>query len=306
MAETQDEMSDLLPFKWRDVQVPVRRIGMSFAHDLVLHKPWNTPAARVENTGTAPKRFTVTVAFINTIAPGPNENWSHTPLYPYGLRKFFEAFEDRSSGLLQHPEYGLYLCKAEQGEFELTAESRSGVEITCSFVETTDADFEERDARPLDLTATAIDFDTQQIDLKAIVPQLPEYKTTFADLARQIAGVGDQISILSYRTAGRVNSIKYHASKIGQSIDRAKSALTWPAKRNVERITSAANDSQRKILDAAKDIGLYRVPNDTTLAGLLTALPGSKVSDIVRLNPRLVAKAVIRENTIVRYISKVI
>lgn len=299
-------MSDLLPFKWRDVQVPVRRIGMSFAHDLVQHKPWNVTGARIENTGPAPKRFTVTIAFINTIAPGANEKWSHTPLYPHGLRKFFQAFEDRSSGLLQHPEYGLFLCKAEQGEFELTAESRSGVEITCSFIETNEDREEEDDTRDIDLTATAVDFDTQQIDLRKIVPGLPEYQATFADLARAISGVGDQISLLSYRAAGRINSVKYQAAKIGQSIDRAKTALTWPAKRNVERITSAANDAQRELLQAAKDIGLYRVPNDTTLAGLLTELPGAKIGDIVKLNPRLASKAVVRANTIVRYISKVI
>ena len=48
-----DEFEQLLPFKWRDVELPVTHVKLSLAHDLVEHKYWGVDSGRVEATGVA-------------------------------------------------------------------------------------------------------------------------------------------------------------------------------------------------------------------------------------------------------------
>lgn len=46
-----DVLSQLFAFKWRDVEVPITKMRLSIAHDLVEHKYWGVDGARIEDTG---------------------------------------------------------------------------------------------------------------------------------------------------------------------------------------------------------------------------------------------------------------
>jgi prophage DNA circulation protein len=299
-----DEFDQLLPFRWRDVELPITRIRLSLAHDLVEHKYWGVDAGRVEDTGVAPVRISAQIPLTNRIVPGKNERWQAGALYPDALRTLLIAFGKKQTGLLQHPEFGEIACKAERIEVEITGDRRNTAMVDASWIETLDDEvIHQLVASPVtEIELAATDLDASDGDLRKLVPQLPKKEATFDDFARGIAAIGDQVSLLSYRTAGRINSIVYRVDQVGESIDRARSALTWPAKQNVERIKAAAHDLRGKLLALSRDIGLYRVLNDSTLAGIQAVLPdGNSIGDVVKLNPQLMTDPVIRSGTYVRH-----
>ncbi len=293
----------LLPCKWRDVEFPVTVVKMSLAHDLVEHKYWGLDGARVEATGLAPMRFTASIPFINGIVPGRGERWS--VLYPNGMREFLAAFADKKTGFFQHPEFGLIPCKPERLEFTLSGDHRGGMECEASWIET----LEDDDVANLigetpiqDIELAALDLDASDADLKALAPDLPEYKGTLADLARGIQAIADTATILEMTTMGKLDSLVYRAENIGDSVDRAKSALTWQATNSLERIKAHALKLRENLLkDESRDIALYFVPGDTTLAGLLPQLAGAKLGDVIKLNPELMRSAIVPKGATVRY-----
>jgi hypothetical protein len=309
MADLKDEFEQLLPFKWRDVELPITHIRLSLAHDLVEHKYWGVDSGRVEATGVAPVRISAQIPLTNRIVPGKNERWQAGALYPDSLRALLIAFAKKQTGLLQHPEFGQIACKAERIEVEISAERRNTAMVDASWIETLDDEvISNVISSPItEIELGATDLDASDVDLRKLVPGLPEYKTTFDDLARGIASIGDQVSLLQYRTAGKINSIVYRCEQVGESIDRAKTALTWPAKEAIERIKASAQDLRGKLLAASRDIGIYRVLKDTTLAGLLAVLPeGNSIGDLVKLNPLLMTNPTVEAGTYVRhYISRI-
>ncbi len=297
-----DLFEQLLAFKWRDVEFPVTKMRVSLAHDLIEHKYWGVDGAHVEATGLAPLRFSATIPFTNGIVPGKNERWG--PLYPETMRALLAAFADKTTGFLQHPELGSIPCKAERIEFDWSGEHRGGCDCEVSWVETLE-DVSANFFAPSpvqDITLAALDLDASDADIRKLAPTLPKYETSFADLARSLQSIGDTFTLLANTTAGKINSIIYRVEQVEDSVDRAKSALTWQAKKNIEKVKERAHDLQANILKKEERfIKLYNVPGDTTIAGLLAQLPDSTISDIVRLNPALMHNAIVSKGTVVRY-----
>ncbi len=298
-----DLFEQLLPCAWRDVQFPITQIKMSLAHDLVEHKYWGVDGAKVEDTGLAPLKFSVSIPFINGIVPGKGEKWG--ALYPTAMRAFFKAFADRSTGFFQHPEFGQIPCKPEHLELTLSGDHRGGMMCEASFVETLpeDVDVNLVGETPVqDIELAALNLDASEADLRSLAPDLPDFPFSFADIARGIQSIGDQVTLLAIRHEGHINSVIYRAEQIGDSVDRAKSALTYSVTQDLERIKAAANDLEANLLKTqGRDIVLYSVPGDTTIAGLLAQLPGAKLGDVVKLNPGLMKSAVVSKGTVVRY-----
>lgn len=307
MAGVIDEFDQLLPFKWRDVEVPVTKVKVSLAHDLVEHKYWGRDGARVEATGMAPMRVQASIPLGNRIYPGRGERWQAGRLYPGALRKLVEAFQQRKVGVLQHPEFGEIFARGEKLDVDMSGDRRNMVEVEASWVQTLgDSDFQDLFPSPIQLVQEAgADLDANTADLKGLLKgyTLPEYEATFDDFARSIAAVGDQVGLLAYRAAGRINSIVYRVDQVMDSIDRAKSAFSWPARQAAERVKDAAHDLNQKLLAASnRGIGFTTVPADTTLAGLLALVPaGNTVGDLVKLNPQLMAQPTVPAGTRVRF-----
>jgi hypothetical protein len=297
------EFAQLLPFTWRGKHYPTTRVHMSIAHDLVEHKYWGVDGARVEDTGVAPVRIAATIPIANSIFPGANEKWQAGALYPDALRKFILDFTKRATGLVGHQEFGEIACKAERLDFEFVGDKQDSTEIHATWVETLDDDVVHKlvPSPVQDIDLAGSDLNTSGADLKKLVPLLPEFEEDIESLGRKLSSISDQISILSYRSAGVVNRILYQAKRLQQSIERAKSALTWPAIQNLERIKSAAF-TLRKTLLTPTGIGLYTVPEDMTLAGVSLSLPkGTPMGDVIKLNPGLVRRPVVVKGAIVRY-----
>jgi hypothetical protein len=297
------EFAQLIAFKWRGEHYPVTRVGVSLAHDLVEHKYWGVDGGRVEATGVAPIRVSATIPISNHIVPGGNEGWESGKLYPTALRKFIVDFSKRLTGLVQHPEFGEIACKPERFDFELTGERQGATEIHASWVETLDDDvLTNLVASPVQqIQGVAADLDADVNDLRSLAPTLPEFKESLEDLARKLAGMADALTILSYRAAGAINNVIYQVRRIETAVMRAKDATTWPVIQNIQRLKSAAYELRTKALSPG-GIGLYVVPKDLTMAGVVVALPkGTNVGDLIKLNPNLARGPVVPKGTYVRY-----
>lgn len=316
------EFTKLLPFTWRGMHLPILKVGLSLAHDLVEHKYWGVNGGRVEATGVAPIRISAVIPIANSIYPAANEKWEAGALYPGALRKFIIEFSKRETGYVQHPEFGEVACKPERMSFELTGERQDSTEIQASWVETLDDELAHKlklTDPALDLDQAASDLNASHANLKALIPELPEFKEDIESLGRKVTAVVDTVSILSYRSAGLVNRIIYQAHRLEVSIKRAASnqmgqitplrpfssivkqhALTWPAIEALQKIKAGAFAMRRKLL-APNGLGIYVVPAQTTVAGLVAALPNVSVSDLIRLNPRLARGPVVPRSLFVRY-----
>ncbi len=311
MPDGLDYFEQLLPAKWHDVEFPVSRTRMSIAHDLVEHKYWGVDGARVESTGLAPRRFTFTAPLLNTISPGRNERWA--ALYPNQMRALIAAFQKKELGPLQHVEFGSILCKAERMDIDWDASRRGGVDVELSFVESTVGEDRllatKTPIEVVDIGAIELDSETLKVDLKKLLedagvplpPYLQDKTISLAELANKVKAVTDYPSLLSYRAAGQINALIYHAERIQTSARSARTALAWPVIQNAERIKAAAHELTEKLVAKNKTIALFKVPHDTTLAGVARQIPDSKVGDLIRLNPGLMRSPEIERGTIVRH-----
>jgi hypothetical protein len=317
-VSTDDYFEELLPAKWRGVEFPVTRTRMSIAHDLVEHKYWGVDGARIESTGLAPRRYTFTSPLMNTIWPGRSEKWA--ALYPNQLRALIGAFQQKSVGVLQHIEFGAVKCKAEHMDVDWDAARRGGVDAELTFVETlapTDEEVENdilasrTPIAEVDIGSVDLDKASTKADLEALLEakglDLPPYlldknaPISLGELANKIKSVTDYPGLLSYRAAGQINALVYHANRIKESASSARSALTWPVVQNAERIKAAAHELTQDLLTLNKSIAFFTVPADTTLAGVARQIPAAKISDLIKLNPALMKGPEIQRGTVVRY-----
>lgn len=300
------EFAKLLPFMWRGQHLPLLRIHLSLAHDLIEHKYWGVDGASVEDTGVAPIRIEATIPIGNSIAPGKNEKWVAGKLYPHALRTFIVQFAKRAKGVLQHPEYGEMTCQAERLDYELSGDKQDCTEIRASWVETIDEATKALLDRVIpspvsDASTAAFDLNASMADLRELVPQLPEFEEDLESLGRKLSAITDSVAVLSYRQAGLVNRVLYQAHRMEVSIRRAKNPMAWSALQNTQRIQSAMYSLRQSILSQG-GIGLYTVPADTTIAGVTLSLPaGTKLGEVIKLNPALVRRPVVPKGAVVRY-----
>jgi len=333
MANINELFDQLGEFKWREISFPATTFRVTLRQDLAQHKFPDRDGAHIEATGRAPLEFSARIPFLNSIVPGKVETWG--VLYPTQFRLFLAACADRTTGLLRHPELGAIRCKVESCDTVWDANVRAGVYVDVSWIESTfdpdesNAIFESTSPVAESLLA-ATDLDASIEDIQPAPPELPEYSPSFADSMRSLQAVGDQISLLSRRVSGIQDQVSYRANAIVESIGRATTslsaagvpqtvltsvtagrvtasatvagpaALLWPLAMSGQRTLSAI-DGLRKVLGTArKNIALYVVPKDSTLAGVASDV-GASLSDLLKLNPTLVAGPVVTAKTIVRH-----
>lgn len=294
----------LLEGKWRSTPFPILKMRVSIAHDLAEHKYWGVDAARMEDTGLTPMRFSFSIPMHQGIYPAKTESWKAASLYPTLYRQLLVDFAKKTTGVLQHPEFGDISCKAEKLDIDYDGSRRGGVEIEATWVETiNDGDVKlQPPPQPVNqLAAAADDLDASNADLTKLVPAAPQFKTTFGDLVHAVQGVFDQATLIQTQTGGQVDAIVYRVNALAASVDAARTAATWPITQNIERMRSAANNLRQKLLQTNRDIILYIVPQDTALAALAKTLPEVEVADLVALNPILVRGPLVPRYTVIRY-----
>ena len=315
MAITVDSLfASLLEFSWRRISVPLTSISLHFEQDQVEHKWPDRDGAHVEATGRAPIMIEAKIPLRNFISNGVNESFVASRLYPQALRAFMAACADRTTGELQHPELGVIQAKCKHFEFTIDATRRDGVDLSVSWVESSE--------KPEDLTAVlassspatnmttaATDVDSYnaapsasaiQAQLKRLGGLPTSYEPSLTDLARSIQAIPDQYALLNRQLGGQIDHFAYRMQAIVNATNAAQDATFWPIKKAAEIGKAAANDIKKTLSIDARPIGFYTVPTPQSMASVATTLQAT-VSDLVKLNPILFSAPVISAGTKVRY-----
>lgn len=330
---TDPLFSQLFACEWRSggghpaVQFPIVSVHVEMQQDLAEHKFWGLDSAHVEATGRCPMVISVEIPFVNGIVPGKNEKWG--VLYPTAFRQFLAATFDRATGEFVHPELGLINCKVKSVSTELRATQRDGVVVHAVFVETL---LEDEVALGVDTDSpittaalAALDLDASIRDINPPLPVLPKYKPDFAAFMRSIAAVGDQVSLMEQRSAGRIDAIAYRLDAIDDSVTRvkattplpkkvkdvlfpdvtarARAALAWPVRQSTGVMRDSLYNSREKLLENGRGILKYTVAKPATLASISVSV-GAPVTELMALNPRLLAAPVVPKDSVVRYYSR--
>lgn len=306
-----DVLKQLSALEWKGIGAPFSSFRSELRHDLVQHKYPDRDGAHVEATGRAPLQFSAKMPFLNGIelGKGPRETWIF-PLFPNAFTAFLNVAQERSSGVLNHPDLGAFRCKLESLTWEFTAGTRDGVIADAQWVETTEnqstlADNIAARSPVTQIETSAADLDTinkNKALLKDVLP-LPEYSESFTDFARAIKAGFDQSTIYSNRLTGMLDTLAYRADAIITAASSSHDARAWPAIEAASRMLSAVHDVKREIAKSNRATLLYKTPKETTLADLSIAT-GAPIGDLATLNPALLAAPTIAKGTTVRYYSK--
>ena len=301
----QNVLDQLREYKWKGIAFPVSKTHVTLAHDLVEHRFWSQDGANVEATGRAPLVISATIHFRNNLARGRQETWGF--LYPTAFRNFFAASAERTTGTLEHPEFGPISCKLKSATISHDAQRRDGADVEASWVETREAENDRASftspSPAVAAVAAAIDLDAN-ISNYTLAPPIPKtvtFVSGFAPMIRSITSIGDQVSLLSRQIGGQFAAINYKLNAMESFLMSTKSALVSPMLQSINRLRHATNGLQQKLLQKQRETRLYVCPVIKTLASLVIDLEGNTVNDLIKLNPSLVGFATVPARTPVRY-----
>lgn len=303
-----DVFDDLIACSWRGVTFATTGFTHELSQDLAQHKRPDRDGARIEATGRNPQMFSARCLFRYSIAPGKNESLG-TP-FPDQLKAFMAAMADRTTGTLTHPIYGAIQCKPMTASLKLEAGMRDGADVEAQWIEDTDSE-ETSDAilagksSVTEASLAAIMLDSQIAKYPVIRdPGDPtDIGATFSDSMRSIKGVFDRASLLTKKIGGKIDSVIYRVESVQDSINEARDPQLWPAKQACVRMKDALLVLAGQLLVGGADVRRYIVPGDMTLAGIASKIQAT-TSELIVLNPDLVADAVIPRGTVVRYYSR--
>ena len=296
-----DVLGQLLEFKWRDISFPTTGFSMSVAHDLKQHKWPDRDGAHVEATGRQPIVHHAQVPFRNGIKAAKSESWGL--LYPYTFRLFLVAFTTRTSGILQHPELGEIRCKPDKAEFKWSANTRDGVDVSASWIESLDdtvTEFQDILARPSPAQDVALDLDDQLGQYTN--PGLPSHVRAFSfvDGITKITSAVSGVTLVAKQKGGYINHVLYRAQLLQDAVLRLRDNTAWPIVMSCERMKAALYTMAKTLLVVARTVAVYTTPKAQTLSSLMVPTRTSVV-DLITLNPELAASPVVPKGTAVRY-----
>lgn len=302
-----------LEFQWRGIGVPIVATRLMLRQDLAQHRYVGRPGAEIEATGRAPFEISAEIPLINNIEPGPRESWKKGALYPGVWRKMLGAMADTSTGDLQHPELGIIKCKPHSFDTTLDAQKRGGVMCSASWLETTeDPNALSKLIAAVSPLAGAIQA-AKDIDrnLPFLVPPFPTPKVkqpSFDDMMRSVQGVFDQATLMQKRVGGVIGNIKYRVDNVVRSMNAAmhispnspSQVKNWPMRDACARMKSALRDLETQLLVGKRSIGIY-MPGRAATMGKLSADIPAPISELMALNPTLLASPIVKANSMVRY-----
>jgi hypothetical protein len=310
----RDFFTQLREFRWRGIAFPITNTRLVLRQDLALHRFVGRPGADIEGTGRAPFEISASIPFFNDIDPGPKESWTKGRLYPAVWKQFLEAMADPSTGSIQHPELGVIRAKPHMCETDWDHKTRGGVPVQAAWLETT----EDPNALAALLSATSplagaleasknLDALLKQTNVKIPV-QSNEAKPSFQDMMRGIQGIFDQTTLLSRAISGSLANIEYRLGAVADAIDQAAKApgqavndvKNWPLRDAVERMKNATRDLEKKIMAGSRPIGVYLPGRGATLGKIANDIP-APITDLMSLNPGLIATPVVPAQSLVRY-----
>jgi len=303
MTQSASIFEELREFSWRGIGFPVSSTRFSFEHDQKDHAWADRDGVRIEPTGRGALLIHASIPLVNGIEPGPQETWQG-PLYPTVFRSLVGALLDRSSGELQHPEFGKLTCCPKMADGEWVATLRDGVVLAATWRQTNAAEDElaQAIAAPSPIT-TAVQYGADldaQLSASPALPQQPQFEPSFSDSMRSIQGAFDTVSLASAQVQGQIDHVVYRVNAIADAAVRAGDVQMWPVINSCERLKSAMADLRKTLLVANKKIAIFVTPTDLTLSQIAVTTK-SKIADLLSLNPRLASLPVVTAQTAVRY-----
>lgn len=317
-----DLFSELIECSYKGISFPYGPVGTKGAHNLAEHPLMDVDGVSLEATGRASYTFEVEAYFFNGLAPGVNETWGDG-LYPQQFLKLIAALEERTTGEFVHPVYGGIDCKPVSWESRIDPDRRSGEILHIVFRESREG--ESRSLGSVSPFTTAI---AAAGDLDAALGTLsPPIATgieedgweSFSDAMNQVSAIGDQISLAAQKVTGKLDSIATKVQNVQDSMGGAlDSVVSAPGKmgdsvaklgntasqvrQTCDRLLSAIYEIQFGAALAApkKVIKVYTTGRAQTL-GAIASFLGASLTDILKLNPSLVAKPVIPSGTPINY-----
>ncbi len=294
--------AQLLPCTWRGIHFPVSSLKGAFEQALAMHKYWGVDAASIEATGREPIQIEAEIPFINGIVAGRTEKWPTGRLYPYILRQFLAAMADRTDGLFGHPELGEIVCKPRSVDFTLEGQQRDGMIVRASWIETLPEGLTPKPASaPIDDPSRVVTLDADTKDIRGLATkyQPPVFEETFESAMNKITGNIDKITTSANLIAGRKAAMMYRIGRLEDSIRRARTPMTWATQDAVDRVKDFLLKPEKPKRATAR----YTTPVSTTLATLALQL-GVQTSDLIALNPPLLAKPEVPAGATVRFYVK--
>lgn len=297
-----DLFKRLPPFKFGDMSFPISEMKLSLTHAIAEHKYWATDGANLEATGREALVIEAKIPFRNTIAAGPTEKWTHTPLYPLGLRHFLELAADRKTKPLQHPELGLFQAKLKTCHVMWSGAKQDGVDADVTFFEHTEADVELYSPPAADGVVAMVDLDNamSNAELKKLAPKLPHYPPDFASTMRGIQALADSVTLLEKRVEGKIENLAYRVNNIADAMESARNALTWPVDRACMRAADSLIRLKKELGATGRVLVVYVAPVTATLASFCPAT-GTSVDELLKLNPHLARDGVVRAGRVIKY-----
>jgi hypothetical protein len=303
-----DVLEQLLELKWRDVSTPSYDFDLDLEQDHVDHKWPDHDGAHVEATGRAPLIFSATIPFLNSVQPGLSETWNtgNQALYPTVFRAFFVAMATRSSGILQHPEFGDIQCKPRSAKCKWAAQRRDGCIVTATWKESLDdtvrqfQDVLARKSPVPEAQVAAQDLDEQIADYGNPLVTFDGDTTSYIDDISTITSAFDAVTLAQYQAGGYVDHVLYRVQALEDRVSAANDVTAWPLVTSCERMKSSLYDMKLLLLTSDRDVLNLTTEQDLTL-GMLAVITGASITDLLDLNPRLAAKPVVSAGTKVRY-----
>jgi hypothetical protein len=307
-TSTDSLFAGLLELSFKEVSFPYVRFKTRLRQDLAIHKFADRDGAHVEGMGRSPLEFSARIPMLNGLDAGANEHWQR-PLYPFVRDNLLRVAVDKTSGVLQHPELGSITCKLETMEWELDAQTRSGVWVDVTWLETDDTgdDLAQDLAAPSPLAgaqaaANDLTFYATTIDPR-VVPKPYVPPITFDDMMNSIRGVVDTPTLLQKQFAGRIDNFIYEANAMRDSLNASANALNWPLLQVCERAKESGYSIKATQLTKGRQILFYVTQKDSTLAQV-AAHVGAPLDDVMKLNPAYMGQPVLASGSFVRYYGK--
>lgn len=283
---------------WRGVSFPIEMVGEKGGQRLAIHHKMDRDGAQVESTGRLPLSFTVKAYFLEGLTPGQNESWAD--LYPQGWLQMRDYLMKKSTGIFVHPLYGEINCKPVAWNVAFTSEIRSGVIVDMEFMETiddTDVGVVLAPTVISGVTSAALNLDTQMLNPVTKPPFVPN----MGGFPSYSSAVSDILSIGQLQGVNKIDNLTNELFSFGDSLNIADDLVAAFSDVTYDFI-DALNTLKLQFQFSQKDTAIYTVGFDTTLASI-AGFVGNSITQIIELNPFLLAEPIIPRDTEVAYYS---
>ncbi len=322
-ANIKSEMPNL---QWRTLDVPCRNANLEGQHvqarrpypylDVVAHEPVRRDSEVVS----------AELLFLNTLEDN---------LYPDRFRQYLKALQDKSPGPLVHPARGLFQAVVTKYSVQYDEQTRAGVIVQVTWEEDrADASTPPAEADvPPDAKEVAKEADVQWALVRALYPTTDEaplgtdpavtaigdslettYQQAFANVRLQYPTneVGPQTfeelydaiagDILSATIAlsGKFAQAAGVVAQVSDAVELVQDPLLWPSLIAFREATRAFVSLSEQFGEGERPTGRFVAKREMPLDEVADAT-GSKMDDLIQLNPTLLSNPWVPKDASVRY-----